>query len=643
MAEVLGHGSVGKHEQAFTHLLALRGSGYDPTKLAALAAGMAGIPDKLSDGSDPEENSFIPAGYTYFGQFIDHDLTFDTTSTLSLDPKDLADPDQEPTSIRSPRFDLDCVYGNGPGDAPYLYFGKDGSSRGIAAYASASLLLGGDAAKVIDSAGNDLNAAWDLQRGPNGRALIGDKRNDENSIVNQIQQLFISYHNKIVETLAKKKPALLDDRNALFQAARDEVRWTYHKIIVEDFLPRLIDSRVLDEFQQNYAAEGEDAYILYTPDLRSNLPREFVAAAYRYGHSGVRQGYRLNAGTIRSIFLGDLEKGPSIIDSLVGFDPLPSNHVIDDWARFFPLDFPTPGERRVSNADPSVDIDQTDPSQIVPATGKPPGDPAVRLQYAYKLDPSLVEPLINLPAKIAARSDVQPPSVRAAIIPPTGPSLALLNLLRGNRYGIQSGQAFEPVVGVKLDTERYLRIRTLSTAPKKADATPGKKYTFVHIRDLPVGTGVNTAKLGDVFTHDTPLWLYILAEAQKPVVDLWYATNQQDLSEEQLLGQDENGNALPATDPPDPAEIEKQLAETGASGTRLGDVGGRIVAEVFYGLLDSDNDSLFNRAPGKAAEWEPLWTSQFGAGTATMAKLIAFAATPENGLKITSTEKVTVK
>jgi hypothetical protein len=34
------------------------------------------------DGTDPAfDNPDVPAGYTYLGQFIDHDITFDTSST----------------------------------------------------------------------------------------------------------------------------------------------------------------------------------------------------------------------------------------------------------------------------------------------------------------------------------------------------------------------------------------------------------------------------------------------------------------------------------------------------------------------------------------------------------------------------------
>src|SRR5207245_214049 len=66
--------------------------------------------------ADDEENTGISAGYTYLGQFIDHDLTFDPVSSLQRqnDPAALVD-------FRTPRFDLDCVYGRGPSDQAYLY------------------------------------------------------------------------------------------------------------------------------------------------------------------------------------------------------------------------------------------------------------------------------------------------------------------------------------------------------------------------------------------------------------------------------------------------------------------------------------------------------------------------------------------
>ncbi|MGY2052014.1 hypothetical protein [Methylobacterium sp. JK268] len=83
--------------------------------LRKLGAAMVAKPDSVKDGPDPEESG-IPAAYTYLGQFVDHDLTFDPASSLQQqdDPEGLVD-------FRTPRFDLDCLYGKGPDDAPYLY------------------------------------------------------------------------------------------------------------------------------------------------------------------------------------------------------------------------------------------------------------------------------------------------------------------------------------------------------------------------------------------------------------------------------------------------------------------------------------------------------------------------------------------
>src|SRR5438552_11265277 len=129
--------------------------------LQALGAAMSPtLDDPPKDGPDDEESG-IPALYTYLGQFIDHDITFDPASSLQKqnDPDALVD-------FRTPAFDLDSIYGRGPDDQPYLYDGNDGFLLGTA-------LTGGDP------------GAKDLPRNvaTPARALIGDPRNDENSIV----------------------------------------------------------------------------------------------------------------------------------------------------------------------------------------------------------------------------------------------------------------------------------------------------------------------------------------------------------------------------------------------------------------------------------------------------------------------------
>lgn len=560
-----GHGK-GFALPEFTNLLDLRKApGYDEHVLAALAVAMVSPVDPVSDGPDPEEGLFVPAGYTYLGQFIDHDLTLDTTSTLDVN-KDLKDPTKasnDPTNIRSPRFDMDCVYGNGPDDQPYLYVQADADSTVGPLYKGASMVLDGH----------------DLPRGSNGRALIGDKRNDENSIVNQIQQTFIKFHNQVVRTLVDRGES--DRGTDLFAKARDQVRWAYQTIIMEDYLPRIIEHTTLNAFvsTRDASKHKDDAYVLYTPALRTNLPREFVVAAYRFGHSMVRTGYRLcglgpggnGTSTRLPIFTpsnnGDL--------SLLGFDPLPAAHVIDDWGRFFPLDQPRPGSHLTVNAGNAAEGEEY--------------DVRVRLQYAYKIDPSLTDPLAHLPGKVASPGDVP-----AGVGPGGPPSLALLNLLRGNRYLIQGGQAFETIVNHKLD------LKYLVTREKSKDAKGNDQYRFVPIPEQ--------------LRKDTPLWFYILAEAQRPLVDLWLDRVAKQGAGAMLTADDLLGRT------PDPDPTHPEVPRQRGLGGQLGPVGGLIVAEVFYGLLDNDDRSVVYQGSG----YTPIW----GAGSHTFARLLQFTGLP---------------
>ena len=533
-----GHGSVGTREQQFTSILPLSHPGYQVKMLFELSKQMKAEVDSAKDGPDPEENLWVPAGYTYFGQFIDHDLTFDSTS--SLNPADnTGSGDRIPTNLRTPRFDLDCVYGDGPAAQPFMY-GDDG----------ATLLLGGPSVKQNDGT---FTADGELLRAPNGRAIIGDKRNDENSIVCQIQIAFIKFHNAVVAKLAKAGPQTWTDPSSLFNSARDVVRWTYQRLLLEDFLPRIVRAEVLQDLAGASAYQRKNAYVLYTEDLRGNLPREFVAAAYRFGHSGVRPGYRLNEMRLLDIFAGSDKPGPDG-DTLLGFDPLPIQHVIDDWGRFLPDTGPSPQTNEPRNKDTK-------------ATEKK--IPKVRLQYAYKIDPTLVDNLGVLPVKDVAGPGTTQEAI-AAIAPvgkklpdaderPTAPrpSLALLNLLRGNVYRIQSGQAYADVLASKY-TGRDFALKPDQLALR-----------------VPAGEGkFKFQPIDPAFQADTPLWFYILAEAQAPALD--FLKTQADA---------------------DGAFSEDAMLNGAGAETQLGWVGGRIVAEVFYGLIDSDPDSFVNKAP----------------------------------------------
>src|SRR5215831_18367388 len=176
---------------------------------------------------DDEENFGIPAGYTYLGQFIDHDITFDPASSLQKqnDPEALID-------FRTPRLDLDSVYGRGPADQPYMY-----EDDGLHFRVGAPLTRNGKPSN-----------ARDLAR-INGRAIIGDKRNDENVIVSQLQGVFLQFHNVVAEKLTKGRSAIFDAKkdspSEVFEAVQRIVRWHYQWVVLHDFLPKIVGEEML--------------------------------------------------------------------------------------------------------------------------------------------------------------------------------------------------------------------------------------------------------------------------------------------------------------------------------------------------------------------------------------------------------------
>jgi hypothetical protein len=500
------HGSVLVLSPDVSRLLPEQESQPSPDALKILAEAMKAKHDTVDDGPDSEENLYVPAGYTYLGQFIDHDLTFDTTSSLETKTEQ-----NRIGNDRTPRFDLDCVYGSGPDDQPYFY-AADG----------ASLILGA----TLDGLHQD------LARAPgNGRALIGDPRNDENSIVNQIQSSFIRFHNAVVQRFAQSG---LQGR-PLFQRARDEVRWTYQKILVEDFLPRIISKGVREAFQKD-VANGQP-YKLFEKRGPLSIPVEFSGAAYRFGHSMVRNGYRLNdakdegQGVFHIFRSKDPRDGDTPDDSLVGFEPLPVTHVINKWSRFYPHPLVAetePGSRPSNNADEGTE----------------------RLQFAYKIDTSVVDPLAQLPESVAGGN---------------GPSLILRNLERGAIFKLACGEA----VAKKLAIEDPLPPEHIVVRREK-DPVDDKK----HFDLFPI------SKLHNDFAGNTPLWFYVLAEAQQAFIQkVLHDGKQDDFDEDYLLKTPEG------------------------QGAQLGPVGGRIVLEVFHALLENDPESYRCK---QAQNWNPL-------------------------------------
>jgi Animal haem peroxidase len=268
----------------------------DPEAIEELIAWL-----EAADHPFSQDNTNIPAGFTYLGQFIDHDITFDPTSKLDrrIDPGALE-------NFRTPRFDLDSVYGSGPVAEPSLYDWKESAPPGI------RLLVGHNA----------VDGTADLPRNQQGRAVIGDPRNDENVIVAQLHLLFIRFHNAVVDRLLGTVP----DRDLLADV-QQAVRWHYQWIIVHEFLPKVVGEEMATA-TLGPAAGGHRHFVFEDEPF---IPVEFSGAAYRFGHSMVRGDYILKRRV-------DDEQhfGIPLFPDLAGFTWLPRDLVID-WERFFEL------------------------------------------------------------------------------------------------------------------------------------------------------------------------------------------------------------------------------------------------------------------------------------------------------------------
>ncbi len=264
---------------------------------------MGGPGSPMHDALDQSGDSKVPAGYTFFAQFVDHDITLDTKTELHGNPLSNGEITDLP-NLRTPTLDLDCVYGFGPEASPHLYEGATAPGR------------------LLE--GNLLNPD-DLPRNEFGTALIGDPRNDENIFVSQMQLLFIRFHNHVYDSLAATVP--LSNR---FEEAQHITRFHYQWLVVHDFLHRICDPKIFDFALKNVAANKYP--LVYKADAHNNLPMpvEFSVAAYRFGHTTVRSRYAVNSKH-PEVDLFDERFGTT------GFTPLPLDLVVD-WRFLLPVD-----------------------------------------------------------------------------------------------------------------------------------------------------------------------------------------------------------------------------------------------------------------------------------------------------------------
>jgi hypothetical protein len=186
------------------------------------------------------------------------------------------------------------------------------------------------------------------------------------------------------------------------------------------------------------------------------MPVEFSVAAYRLGHSMIRPGYRLNDADDMLLPIFPVPD-QGLQNGLTGFQTMAAGRAID-WGRFIDVDVRAYGSENDNDANNKR-----------------------RLQFAYRIDTSLVDPLSHLPASVAS----DPP-----------PSLPRRNLERGWRLQLPSGQAIARAMQLTpLDDSKIL----IGKAVDQQD--PG-------VVPIPIDQIANGA-----FADNCPLWTYILAEA----------------------------------------------------------------------------------------------------------------------------------
>jgi hypothetical protein len=323
------------------------------------------------------DNPNMTAGVTFFGQFLDHDLTLDARSPLL----ERSNP-RKTTNFRTAAFDLDSVYGSGPEDSPELYDVSSGDIK----------------LRVEPLPGSELVSRkgairFDLPRDSNNNAILGDGRNDENVIISQFHVAMLRFHNAVIDRLRTDPVLAGQSAERIFKLAQREVRWHYQWIILHEFLPLTIGQERVDDILKK-------GFRFYEVDKKNPLiPIEFSVAAYRFGHSQIRPSYRLNFGPTGGspffAFVFDDTQDPNDTDpdDLRGGKRAPRRFV--DWQTFFKFD--------ATNFRPNKRID-----------GK--------LSSVVMLLPGSRGPAPGLPA-----DGVQ--------------SLASRNLMRHVNFGIPSGQA----------------------------------------------------------------------------------------------------------------------------------------------------------------------------------------------------------
>lgn len=279
---------------------------------------------------DPADTgvSSVPSGFVYLGQFVDHDITLDVSSTLDaqVDANTV-------NNMRSPTLDLDSLYGRGPGLDPFLYsFPFSGPSTAIKLQLGTNSSVGPGGPSSNGALGGMVaQTNFDVPRmlGTN-TAVIGDPRNDENLIVVQFHHAMLRFHNAVVDLLLAA--SFTGD---IFAEAKRIVTHHYQWAVVNDFLKRICGVATVDSAMASVAVAVGSPF---------RMPVEFAVAGYRFGHSMIRDNYWVNlnfpSASLGQVF--EFNRSPRL--------PVFSNWVVD-FNAFFDTGVPVPVHNKARSID----------------------------------------------------------------------------------------------------------------------------------------------------------------------------------------------------------------------------------------------------------------------------------------------------
>lgn len=418
-----------------------------------------------NDASSENPNPRLTSGFTFVGQFVDHDITFDTTT---LDEQQ-SDP-YATTNFRDPRYDLDSIYGRGPTLDPQFYDSADRDKFLIVKrpYDKIKGLVLTEPDKEYQLAVPD--TVYDVPRDANGKAMIADRRNDQTLVILQLHVAMQMFHNKLVDHMR----AIRVPRAAVFESARRLARWHYQWVVTHDFLPAIVGQAMTDSVYKEVLTGVPIINIKHykpmNPLGRPFIPVEFSVAAYRFGHSITRPRYTvqdvITTAGLKAVSSVPLFEAQPTDNNLNGSRPLPPRMKIQ-WSKFFN------------------------------AVGKPPTARPVR-----QFDASLATPLFTLPS--TALPDSNPMSL-----------LSSRNLLRGKKMGLPSGQQVARLMGLTpLSNEQLWQNHRIDVDIPIPTSGPGANVVKV-LREFDVENQSLKQLFADPgWNGEAPLWFYILKEAE---------------------------------------------------------------------------------------------------------------------------------